>query len=56
MTTHSFKALRGQAAAKMAIVISILAFALVLAVQFALIGEAALALGQVTSQERGTQR
>lgn len=41
---------RGQAMVEMAIVITILAFVMVLAIQFAMLGSAMLALNQVTYQ------
>jgi hypothetical protein len=50
VTTHSMKQLRGQALAEMAMAITILAFVMVLSIQFAVLGSAMLALNQVTYQ------
>jgi uncharacterized protein (UPF0333 family) len=50
VTTSSKKMLRGQAAVETAFSITILAFVMVLAIQFALLGSAMLALNQITYQ------
>jgi hypothetical protein len=50
VTTQSVKLSRGQALFEMTIVITTLAFVMVLAIQFALLGSAMLALNQVTYQ------
>jgi len=50
VTTQSIKLSRGQAIVEMAIVITILTFVMVVAIQFALLGSALLALNQVTYQ------
>jgi type II secretory pathway pseudopilin PulG len=50
MITQSTKLSRGQALVEMAIVITILAFVMVLAIQFAVLGSAILALNQATYQ------
>jgi MFS superfamily sulfate permease-like transporter len=50
VTTQWTKLSRGQAMVEMAIVITILMFVMVLAVQFAMLGSAVLALNQVTYQ------